>query len=114
MTVSSTDRPRGHESCDLGSACNLNPYRLLPTAFFPTAYSLKAYSLLWRLLGVDRPRGLSCNPLGRVENSHRPDSNRQPAHYKCAALPIELRWHSHLGDSNPGPMLYESIALPLS
>ena len=24
--------------------------------------------------------------------SQRPDSNRRPAHYECAALPTELRW----------------------
>lgn len=26
------------------------------------------------------------------EWSQRPDSNRRPAHYECAALPTELRW----------------------
>ena len=27
-----------------------------------------------------------------IEWSQRPDSDRRPAHYECAALPTELRW----------------------
>ena len=34
------------------------------------------------------------------EWSQRPDSDRRPAHYECAALPTELRWPQKNGGPN--------------
>lgn len=58
--------------------------------------------------------------LTRERKSHRRESNPQPPHYECGALPIELRWQLSLGfgKHHPGsytpPNRHTSLSIHLS
>ena len=78
--------------------------------FFPTRYSAAHQCLPDRVpaqrQGASPTEFRKVRPLQDLRESHRGDSNLQPAVYKTAALPIELRWLA--GKHSLGPAVRNS------
>ncbi len=78
-----------------------------PFSYLETTLSLKDFDETVKKMGalllkaISHPNyreGRGLNWLVKLLWSRRADLNRQPAHYECAALPIEL--HRHSGGPN--------------